>query len=130
MAATVQRAEIDVLIGQRVHHVLWRRKIPQTELAATLGITQSTLSRRLRGESAWFAGDLVALAETLGVSVGWLFGEEETVRPKGLEPLTFWLGVWRYLRVALLGRRRPRPRASWGSSRGGAVRTSDLALAA
>ena len=93
MAATVQRAEIDVLIGQRVHHVLWRRKIQQRELAAKLGITQSTLSRRLRGESAWFAGDLVALAETLGVSVGWLFGEDETVRPKGLEPLTFWFGV-------------------------------------
>jgi transcriptional regulator with XRE-family HTH domain len=90
MGATVQRAEIDVLIGQRVHHVLWRRKIQQRELATTLGITQSTLSRRLRGESAWFAGDLVALADALGVSVGWLFGEEETVRPKGLEPLTFW----------------------------------------
>ena len=89
MAATSQRAGIDALIGQRVHHVLWRRKIQQRELAEALGITQSTLSRRLRGESAWFAGDLVALADRLDVSVGWLFGEEDAVRPKGLEPLTF-----------------------------------------
>ena len=93
MAATVQRAEIDVLIGQRVHHVLWRRKLQQRELAAALGITQSTLSRRLRGESAWFAGDLVAVADALDVSVGWLFGEDGSVRPKGFEPLTFWFGV-------------------------------------
>ena len=132
MAGTVQRSEIDALIGQRVHHVLWRRKIPQTELAATLGITQSTLSRRLRGESAWFAGDLVALSEALGVSVGWLFGEEETVRPKGLEPLTFWLGAWRLLRAALLGRRRP-VAARWCYAShpvGGVVRSDDLELAA
>jgi transcriptional regulator with XRE-family HTH domain len=94
MAATTQRSEIDVLIGQRVHHVLWRRKLQQRELASALGITQSTLSRRLRGESAWFAGDLVAVADALGVSVGWLFGEDETVRPKGFEPLTFWSVLW------------------------------------
>jgi len=122
MGATVQRAEIDVLIGQRVHHVLWRRKLQQREVASALGITQSTLSRRLRGESAWFAGDLVVLAETLGVSVGWLFGEDETVRPKGLEPLTFWSGVWRRLgfHALLVGRQ----------GHAGSVRVDDLELAA
>ena len=98
MAGTVQRAEIDVLIGQRVHHVLWRRKLQQRDVAAAMGITQSTLSRRLRGESAWFAGDLVALAEVLGVSVGWLFGEETVVRPKGFEPLTFWTVLWEHVK--------------------------------
>ena len=86
MAATVQRAEIDVLIGQRVHHVLWRRKIQQRELATALGITQSTLSRRLvvtvHGSPATWS----PWPRPWGCRWAGLFGEDETVR-RGTRPV-------------------------------------------
>jgi len=81
---------VDAVIGERLHTWMWRNRISQVDLAARLGISQPSIGRKLRGESAWSAGELARAAATLGVPVGWFFGEAEDVRPKGLEPLTFW----------------------------------------
>jgi transcriptional regulator with XRE-family HTH domain len=84
---------VDAEIGERLHTWMWRHRVSQVDLAARIGISQPSLGRKLRGDSAWTAGELARAAATLKVPVGWFFGEDETVRPKGFEPLTFWFGV-------------------------------------
>ena len=99
MPAVAKQDPVDAEIGERLHTWMWRNRIPQTGFADVLGISQQSLGRKLRGESAWSAGELRRAGGVLRVSVGWFFGEteEEPVRPKGLEPPTFWFGVWRRL---------------------------------
>lgn len=50
-----------------------RNRITQAELASTLGLSQSAISRRLNGESEWTANELVALARMFGISLSALF---------------------------------------------------------
>jgi transcriptional regulator with XRE-family HTH domain len=45
----------------------------QVALAKILGVSQQTVSKKLRGESAVMIYDLQNLAERLGVSVAWFF---------------------------------------------------------
>ncbi|WP_369408644.1 helix-turn-helix domain-containing protein [Cellulomonas triticagri] len=70
-------------IGERVHQLMWRQRVSQTALAPRIGMQQASLSRKLRGERPWFAEDLIAVAGALGVSVGFLFGEEMSPRQDG-----------------------------------------------
>ena len=46
-----------------------RRGVKQQEIADRLGITQPSLSMRLRGRTRWSINDLVIVAETLNVPV-------------------------------------------------------------
>ncbi|WNO27601.1 helix-turn-helix DNA binding domain protein [Arthrobacter phage SerialPhiller] len=81
MATRVQVREtaIDVAIGRRVALRLGALGMTQWDLAARLGLTQATVSRKLHGSRPWFASELVTVAGALGMSVGELFGE----RPAG-----------------------------------------------
>lgn len=128
---------MDIEIGERLHAWMWRNRVPQTDLAALLGMSQQSLGRKLRGGSAWSAGELRRAGLLLSVSVGWFFGETEEVpvRPNGLEPPTAWAVVWafrayRAIGHAVLGRRRPEGLLAPDLVEGGAVRSDDLALAA
>lgn len=78
----------DAEIGERIHQLIWRERISQASFAARLGISQSTMSKKLRGERPWYTAELVAAAGALGVTVGSLFGEEDGVGPTGFEPMT------------------------------------------
>lgn len=57
------------LVGERVHRLMWRYKIQQIELAPKIGITQSALSRKLRGVRAFGVDELMTVAELLDVEV-------------------------------------------------------------
>jgi transcriptional regulator with XRE-family HTH domain len=70
---------IDAAIGERVHTLMWRVKVPQTELAAELGIDQSALSRRLRGRTSWKATELLYIAERLNVTLESLLPSREEI---------------------------------------------------
>lgn len=52
-----------------------RRRISQTKVAGRLGLSQPAISRRLRGETAFDADEIVAIAALFEVPVGSLFGE-------------------------------------------------------
>jgi len=88
----------DLEIGRRVHMLMWDRQIKQTTLAPMLGIEQSALSKKLRGQRGWSVDELITLADVLHTSVAYLFGEvdetgnlirdEPFVHPLGLEPRT------------------------------------------
>ncbi len=67
--AGVERS-IDEQIGEIVHHVMWRKRVSQVAIAPALGIGQSAVSRKLRGQNPWSVADLYAAAGALGVEVG------------------------------------------------------------
>ena len=95
----------DVLVGTRVHMLMWERGTKQIALAPKLGITQTGLSKKLKGRVGWSVSDLIAVARELGTTVSYLVGESENrhpdlpnggsatayssvVHPPGLEPGT------------------------------------------
>ena len=61
---------IDALIGERVHQQMWRVRVTQATVASAIGVDAAAVSRRLRGRTAWKAGELYALARLLGTTVG------------------------------------------------------------
>ncbi len=79
---------MDAQIGRRVFHLMWDQKITQTEMGRVLGVQQTALSKKLRGDRPWYSAEIVTAASVLGVSVAHLFGEGEGVGPAGIEPTT------------------------------------------
>jgi transcriptional regulator with XRE-family HTH domain len=62
-------ATADQLIGERIHHLMWRKRMTQGQLAARLGLTQTGVSKKVHGERPWFAAELIAVAEALNTQV-------------------------------------------------------------
>jgi transcriptional regulator with XRE-family HTH domain len=81
LSATPERQGLDAEIGRRIFHLMWDRKITQTEMGRVVGVGQSTLSLKLRGKRPWYSSELRAAAEALNTSVGYLFGEAENPHP-------------------------------------------------
>lgn len=76
-------ATVDELIGQRVHQVMFLRKMSARQMAPTMGISGSVLARKLRGAVAWSAADVMTAARHLDVSAAFLMGETDDPRPAG-----------------------------------------------
>lgn len=70
-------ANVETQIGERVHQLMWRRRVLQKELGEHMGISQTTISKKLRGERAFSNAELIAVARFFNVSVATLFGEKE-----------------------------------------------------
>lgn len=88
-AATPQqnRRTFDEKLGDAIHQELWRRRIKQTEFAEqVLGITQSALSLKLRGQRPFFAGELSVIAAALGMDVSELVPPVEVIEPPDPTP--------------------------------------------
>ena len=66
MPTTQRPSEI---VAAEVRAELARRKIPQSGLVSVLGMSEVSVSRRLRGETPFDINELVAVAEFLGVPV-------------------------------------------------------------
>lgn len=56
-------------VAEELRVLLARKRISATELARRTGIKQSTLSRRMTGETAFDMDDLETIADALGVDV-------------------------------------------------------------
>ena len=67
---------VGAAVGARVHALLWAKRTTQATLARELGITATTLSKKLRGAVPITVDELARIAELLGVEVGELLGEE------------------------------------------------------
>ena len=79
---TALRGE-NAAIGERVHRMLWRHKVTNTAASKAIGIDQSALSKKLRGERPWYAHELVGIAQLLNSTVGYLYGETNNPHPAG-----------------------------------------------
>lgn len=85
---TMTTESLDAAIGERVHQLMWRQRVTVTTLARALGVSQPTLSRKLRGERPWYAGEISAAADYLAVPVGDLFGRPR--QDSNLQPTDLW----------------------------------------
>lgn len=53
-------------IGQRVHSLMWNQRITQEALALALGISQTAVSKKVRGKRPWSVDELLAASIVLG----------------------------------------------------------------
>jgi predicted XRE-type DNA-binding protein len=83
-------ATTDQLIGERIHHLMWRQRMTQGHLATLLGITQTGVSKKIHGERPWFASELIAVARALNTQVTVLLptsGDDDPGGPAAVVPL-------------------------------------------
>ena len=71
----------EALMGERVHNLLWRAKITQTAFAKSMGLSQTALSRKLRGDRAFSLDEILLVADQLRVSLDYLFGRSDDFGP-------------------------------------------------
>jgi DNA-binding Xre family transcriptional regulator len=72
------------------------RHMSAADLAAAMGLGRTAVVSKLVGRVRWNLDDLEAVAAALDLDPGQLVSEEwelRAVRPKGLEPPTFWTVV-------------------------------------
>jgi transcriptional regulator with XRE-family HTH domain len=63
--------------------LMWDRQLTQAALGERVGIEQSGLAKKLRGQRGWALAEIVAVADALDVTIASLFGEEpEPTRPR------------------------------------------------
>jgi transcriptional regulator with XRE-family HTH domain len=67
--ATPPRGRLREHVAEEIRVLLARRKMSATQLAHITGIKQSSLSRRMTGETAFDMDDLERIADALGVAV-------------------------------------------------------------
>ena len=81
---------LDVVVGTNVHSLMWARRMTQTELGRAIGVDQSTLGKKLRGDRGWSLDQVESAAEVLGVDAAYLMDRQRfnLVHPRGLEPGT------------------------------------------
>ncbi|HST84625.1 MAG TPA: helix-turn-helix transcriptional regulator [Kineosporiaceae bacterium] len=60
----------DALLGAKIHQTMFLKRISQTKLAPKIGISQSVLSKKLRGQVPWSVTELLYAANALGVDPG------------------------------------------------------------
>lgn len=65
---------LDQRIGQEVRALMGRYSVSQMQLAAWLGVTQSSVSSRLRGSTDWKARDIERVADGFNVHPAQLMG--------------------------------------------------------
>ena len=110
-----------------VNQLLFERRMTRKSLGEHFGVTQSVMSRKLRGEVTWTAEELAIMASLFGLSLdeltptrheeGWVpaewrpamkkapvpgGAEAGAVPPVGLEPTTFGLKVRRLVVPAVV----------------------------
>jgi transcriptional regulator with XRE-family HTH domain len=71
----------DAMVGVRVDMVMTVRRITQTALAEQMGVSQSVLSKKIRGSVTWSVSELISAAYHLGTSVAFLVGEIQEAGP-------------------------------------------------
>ena len=64
----------------RVGETLRNRAVTQADVAELLGVTQSTVSRKLSGQSEWRLTELQTLAQAWGIPLGQLLEAEPSIK--------------------------------------------------
>ncbi len=59
---------IDAEVGKNLHLMMWQRGITQERLARRLGVTQATVSRKIKGRTPWTLTEVYEAAAALGVT--------------------------------------------------------------
>ena len=65
----------DADLGMRAHMLIWGAGRTQGEVAAAIGMSSGSLGLKLKGQRGWALAEIIAIAEELNTSVGYLVGE-------------------------------------------------------
>lgn len=76
----------DEAFGFVVHEAMYRQRIKQVKLAATLKCHPTTLGKKLAGERPWALEDMIAVADALRVDLRDLLAEMWRDEPAGAMP--------------------------------------------
>ena len=82
---------IDVVVGRRIHTLMWEQRVKNKDIAELLGIEATGVGKKLRAEQRFSIEQLVAIAGHLRTTVAYLVGETSAphpVGPAGIEPTT------------------------------------------
>ena len=82
------RQQSNILIGERIHTLMWRAGRTQSQLAGLLGVDQGSISRRLHGQREWSAVEVAITAAWLAVTPEELMPEIELMPDDGGAPST------------------------------------------
>lgn len=63
--------------GDRIVQLLFTQNMTQTQLAERVDMVRSVLSAKLHGKRRWYVDEVIAIADVLGTSVGYLLGETD-----------------------------------------------------
>lgn len=94
-----RRGALSEVVAANVRAECARRGWHQGVVAERMGMARNAVSDRARGRTPWTLDEVAQLAVLFGVEVS-----ELLARPKGFEPLTFWLGADYSLTVFEVGR--------------------------
>lgn len=83
-------------LNETLKLLLTRTGQRHSDLARILGVTQSSMSARLRGESRWKLDDLPPVAEHFGVTVGELLAGYAAIPADRLPPTAKGAGQTRF----------------------------------
>ena len=81
-------APLSSVVAANIRAECARRSWTQQQLADKLGMNRIAVSDRHRERTPWTLDETQKVADLMGLEIGDL-----TARPKGFEPLTFWLGA-------------------------------------
>lgn len=89
-AVPAQPARLRDLVAAEVRAQLARQRITQQELAAATGLSQASISERLRGKTPFTTDDLERISEALGVHPAVLVGGTSGYSPEPAQRNTDW----------------------------------------
>ncbi|WP_428831922.1 helix-turn-helix domain-containing protein [Gulosibacter sediminis] len=69
------------VLNQRIHGLLFSRKVTKKALTEALGLSQPTGSKKLNGHVDWSVPELLTVAVVLDTSVAYLIGEVDDDAP-------------------------------------------------
>lgn len=83
-----------LVVSGNVRALMARRGVSQMRLAAVLNLSQTAVSKRLRGVTPWDVNEMGTLAEAFGVPItDLLLGlprKDSNLQPAGFWPLGYW----------------------------------------
>jgi transcriptional regulator with XRE-family HTH domain len=82
-----RHAHLELAIGARIRTRRRQMGLSQSALAERLGVSFQQVQKYERGANRVAASTLLAAAEALNVSVGWLIGEDESAAASGEEDI-------------------------------------------
>lgn len=84
---------LDTMVGETIHMELWRRGKPASELAPVIGVSQSVMSKKLRGKVKWSLEEIYKASRFLGIPVVEIMPKEVALPhlDSNQEPCGYWL---------------------------------------
>ncbi|HHW50235.1 MAG TPA: helix-turn-helix transcriptional regulator [Pseudoclavibacter sp.] len=80
--------DIDTIVGQRIHTLMWEGRVKNKDIAALIGVDASAIGKKLRGDQKFSIEQLRVIADALESSIAYFVGESDIKHPNQPEDPT------------------------------------------